>query len=202
MSKSKRKKIFPELPFYWMIKEKKQDIIGRPQNAILQLIKDESIKGSVLNLGCGTADDALTLSMNNIEVTCIDLSEDSIKIALEKANEYYLGGTFIVGDFFDLNRNEKKFDTVIDTGLFHTLNKGDRLWYVLNLMEILRPGGTYYLLCFNDLEPGISGPKRISRMDIYNLFKEGWEIKSINETSFENKMGNAKAWLVTILRID
>ena len=156
----------------------------------------------VLNIGCGTGDNALMLAKNNLEVTCIDLSEDFIKIALEKANKYYLSGTFIAGDILDLNHDGKKFDTIIDSGLFHTLNKGDRLWYVLNLMEILRPGGTYYLLCFNDFEPGISGPKRISRMDIYELFKEGWEIKSINETIFENKMGNAKAWLATILRID
>ncbi len=202
MSKSKLKKILPELPFYWMYKEKVLDIIGNPQNAILKLVEEEKIKGSVLNIGCGTGDNALTLAKNNIEVTCIDLSENSINAALEKANEHNLNATFEVGDFFDLNHNGKKFDTVIDTGLFHILNKGDRLWYVLNLMEILRPGGTYFLLCFNVHEPGISGPKRISRMDIYESFKEGWEIESIAETIFENKTGNAKAWLATVLRID
>jgi SAM-dependent methyltransferase len=102
----------------------------------------------------------------------------------------------------NLNQIEKIFDTVIDSGLFHTLSDLERPCFVRNLADILRPKGTYFMLCFSDHEPGGYGPRRITQDEIRDTFSEGWHINFIRPAIFENRIRpeGAKAWLASITR--
>jgi hypothetical protein len=75
---------------------------------------------------------------------------------------------------------------------------------VLSLAAVLEPGGTYYMMCFSDAQPGIWGPRRVRREEIEQAFADGWEIVSLTPDAFAiNPVGDATealAWLAVIRR--
>jgi SAM-dependent methyltransferase len=100
-------------------------------------------------------------------------------------------------------------DSVIDSGLFHVFNDGDRRRYVEGLATVLKPGGRLFLLCFSDEEPGEQGPRRVSRKEIEYALADGWRIESIAPSRFEVRPdlkdisfspGGPKAWFVAVRR--
>jgi hypothetical protein len=91
---------------------------------------------------------------------------------------------------------------VLDSGLFHVFDDGDRIRLVDGLLVAIRPGGTYHLLCFSEHQPGDWGPRRVSQSEIRAAFTEGWRVDSIDAAEFEITIstGRAQAWLAAITR--
>ena len=100
----------------------------------------------------------------------------------------------------DLGRLNRKFDTVTDSGFFHTLSDEDRPVFVNNLAAILPPAGKYFMLCFSELEPGGYGPRRITKREIQESFRDGWSINYIRPAVFEShtRAEGPRAWLSSI----
>src|SRR5262249_39144238 len=94
-----------------------------------------------------------------------DLSALAIEKARGKAAERGLTARFEVADALHLERLGETFDTVIDSGLFHVFADADRPSYVASLAAVLEPGGSCYLMCFSDSQPGRAGgdPARVRR---------------------------------------
>src|SRR4030042_6617470 len=132
--------------------------IGHPQKEFVELVRRGEISGSVLDIGCGTGEHALFFAEKGYEAWGIDSAPLAIQKAKEKAARRGLPVHFMVLDALELSRLNRKFDTATDSGLFHTLSDEDRPIFVDNLAEILSPGGTYFMLCFSDLEPPRYGP--------------------------------------------
>lgn len=183
--------------------------IGRPQKAILDVA--DRITGSVLDVGCGTGENALFLASRGQRVTGIDFLAEPITLAKQKAAERGLTATFLVMDALALKELPEVFDSAIDSGLFHVFSDEDRGRYVEGLASVLRPGGRLFLLCFSDEEPGDQGPRRVARKEIEDAFAEGWVIESVqpsryevrpdpNDSSFRD--GGPKAWFVVAKRVD
>src|SRR2546423_7676146 len=102
--------------------------IGRPQRAFLDAA--DRIAGSVLDAGCGTGENALDFAGRGRTVTGIDFLEEPIARARRKAAERGLPVTFLVRDALTLADWGERFDTVIDSGLFHVFGDEDRRRYV------------------------------------------------------------------------
>ena len=70
---------------------------------------------------------------------------------------------FQVKDAMTLGHWDKRFATVIDSGLFHVFSDEDRVQYVAGLTHVTEPGGRLLLLCFSDrparMAPGESRPR-------------------------------------------
>lgn len=177
--------------------------IGRPQSAFVRLAEAGRIRGSVLDVGCGTGENALFLAKRNHEVTGVDSSPKAIAKASQKTQERGLHATFLVHDAMRLNELGRTFDTVIDSGLFHVFSDHQRIGFVSGLSSVLTPGGMYYMLCFSDRQPGWGGPRRVSKDEIRSSFSNGWAIESIDEATFEDTMHHSvRAWLACIERHD
>ena len=177
--------------------------IGRPQQEIVRLEQTGQITGTVLDVGCGTGDNALFLASCGHEVVGLDSVERAIEAARRKADERGLSATFIRGEILSLREIGRTFDTVIDSGLFHTLSDNERLLFVRNLHEVLVPGGSYFMLAFSDLEPEGYGPRRITKQEIHDLFSDGWRINGIRAAVFESRTRKegSRAWLSSITRL-
>jgi cyclopropane fatty-acyl-phospholipid synthase-like methyltransferase len=174
--------------------------IGRPQQAIVNLVKANEIQGSVLDLGCGTGEHALYLAELDHEVWGVDSAPAAIDKAKAKAQERGLEVNFLLHDAIQLRSLGRTFDTVIDCGLFHTFSDKERRVFAKNLTTVLRPGGTYFMLCFSEHETSPGGPRRVSQAEIRDTFQEGWRMNYIRDTRFESNIhpDGARAWLSSI----
>ena len=180
--------------------------IGRPQGAFVALAAAGKIQGAVLDAGCGTGENALYLAGLGFEVTGIDAVPAAIAKAQVKADEHGLATEtdFRVHDALHLETLEKIFDTVIDSGLFHTFDDAARLDWVKSLGRALRPGGHYFMLCFSELEPGDDGPRRVTQDEIRQAFAgDAWHVESIVAARLESQRGSegVQAWLATVGRV-
>ena len=176
--------------------------IGRPQREFVTLEKTGEIRGDVLDVGCGTGENALFLAERGHKVWGVDSVPRAIEIARENARERDLSVTFLVQDALHMENLGRTFDTIIDSGLFHALSDPDRLRFVRSLAAVLRPGGTYLMLAFSELEPGEHGPRRVRQQEIRAAFEDGWRINRIQAAIFEGRMQPVGylAWLSSITR--
>ena len=174
--------------------------IGRPQKEFVELVRRGEITGSVLDIGCGTGEHALFFAGEGYEVWGIDSSPLAIGKAKEKAAGRGLHVQFLVLNALDLSSLNRKFGTATDSGLFHTLSDEDRPLFVDNLAAVLSPGGKYFMLCFSDLEPTGYGPRRITKREIQESFRDGWSINYIRAAVFESRSRaeGPRAWLSSI----
>lgn len=174
--------------------------IGRPQKEFVDLVSRGEVAGSVLDIGCGTGENALFFASARHEVWGIDSSPQAIRKAEEKAAGRRLRVHFLVLDALDLARLARKFDTAIDSGLFHTLSDEDRPVFVRNLASVLPSGGKYFVLCFSELEPPGYGPRRVTREEIRDCFSDGWTVNYIRPATFESRTRKEgpRAWLSSI----
>lgn len=178
--------------------------IGRPQKAFIELARAGEITGSVLDVGCGTGDHVLFFAGEGHEAFGIDTAALAIRKAEEKAAGRGLQAHFFVWNALDLSGLNRKFDTVIDSGLFHTLSDEDRPVFVDNLAAVLAPGGNYFMLCFSDQNPGeYPLPRRIAEEEIRDNFRDGWSINYIRPAIFENsiEIEGHHAWLASITKM-
>src|ERR1700722_13460106 len=121
--------------------------IGKPQKPFVD--KANQIKGTVLDCGCGTGENALFFAGKGCQVTGIDFLEKPIELAKEKATQRKLTATFLVKDALTLKEWSERFDNAIDSGLFHVFTDEDRQTYVAGLATVLKPGGKLFLACFS-----------------------------------------------------
>ncbi len=178
--------------------------IGRPQPAFVRLADEGRLAGRVLDSGCGTGENALLAASRGADVVGIDVAPTAIALARAKAAERGLSVRFEVADALDLSHLGLDVDTVIDSGVFHVFDDEDRARYVASLAAVLRPGGSYYLMCFSDRQPGDWGPRRVRADELRGAFRDGWAVESISADSFEinpiNGATQAQAWLAAIRR--
>jgi cyclopropane fatty-acyl-phospholipid synthase-like methyltransferase len=179
--------------------------IGRPQPTFVRLAEQGLLSGRVLDVGCGTGEQALLAATHGAsEAMGVDVSARAVARARAKAAERGITARFEIGDALHLSQLTNSADTIIDCGLFHVFSDSDRAEYVASLASVLRPGGTLYLMCFSDKQPGDFGPRRVTEAELRAAFADGWVIDSITDDSFttNRELGtlSARAWLAVIRR--
>ena len=178
--------------------------IGRPQPVFTRLADDGLLAGRVLDAGCGTGEQTILAAKSGADATGVDIAPDAIRKARAKAEARGARARFEVADILSLPTLGQRFDVVIDSGLFHVFGDDDRAKYVASLGSVLDPGGTCYLMCFSDRQPGDFGPRRVRQQEIRDAFAGGWSVSRIEAAEFDihPMLGSdkARAWLATIVR--
>lgn len=179
------------------------DIEG-PQPAIVRLAAEGRFAGAVLDAGCGSGENALHVAALGLPVLGVDVAETALARARAKAVERGAEAEFAVADALHLERLGRRFETVLDCGLFHTFDGDERLEYVSSLAAVTECGGTAFVLCFSDRGPG-TGPHPVGEEELRGAFAAvgGWDVAAVDPDRVHTRYHDdgAPAWLATIKRI-
>ena len=178
--------------------------IGRPQPAFVALADAGEIVGPVLDVGCGTGENALFLAARGLEVVGVDAVEAAVEAARRKAVARGLEAEFLVHDALALDGLGRRFATVVDSGLFHTFDDRERRRFVTSLAAALTFGGRYYVLCFSERELRDGGPRRVTQAELRAAFGQPpFRVLSIAAAEMAaNLEGEGRqAWLARIERV-
>jgi cyclopropane fatty-acyl-phospholipid synthase-like methyltransferase len=161
------------------------------------------LRGRVLDVGCGTGEHALLAASLDLDATGIDAAPVAIDLARRKAVDRQLDARFLVWDALDLPALNEQFDTILDCGLFHVFDDGDRCRYVESLGSVIRAEGWFHMLCFSDRQPGDWGPRRVTEDEIRGSFSNGWRVDSVEPTAMDITISpeGALAWLCAVTRL-
>jgi SAM-dependent methyltransferase len=178
--------------------------IGQPQPAIVRLASEGGFAGAVLDAGCGTGENALHVASLGLSVLGVDVAETALAIAREKADDRGIEIEFAAADAFQLGRLGRRFETVLDCGLFHTFDGDERTRYAASLASVTEHDGTLYVLCFSD-DGRDTGPHPISQEELRAAFNPstGWKVAAIEPDRVQTRYHDdgAPAWFATIKRI-
>lgn len=123
--------------------------IGEPQPELAALIADGQVRGEVLDAGCGHAELSLALAAQGYTVVGIELTPTAVAAATTAAKDRNLpNATFVQDDITTFTGFDGRFDTIIDSTLFHSLPVEGRDGYQQSVYRAAAPGATYYILVF------------------------------------------------------
>jgi SAM-dependent methyltransferase len=178
--------------------------IRQPQPAIVRLASKGVFAGSVLDAGCGLGENTLHIASQGLSVLGVDVAETALAIAREKAADLGIEVEFVTADAFHLERLGRRFETVLDCGLFHTFEGDEQLEYAAGLASVTKQDGNLYVLCFSDEGPD-PGPHPVRQEELRAAFSphNGWNVTAIESERIETRFhaNGASAWLAAIKRI-
>lgn len=156
-------------------------VIGEPQPAIVDLERAGLVHSKVLDAGCGTGEHTILLTRLGYDVLGVDAAPTAIEQARANAAEKGVDAHFEVGDAMNLG-SAPRFDTVVDSALFHIFDDADRPRYVASLHAVCKPGGLVHVLALSDKGRGF-GPEVSDRV-IREAFGDGWVLEALDETTY------------------
>jgi ubiquinone/menaquinone biosynthesis C-methylase UbiE len=178
--------------------------IDRPQPEVIRLIEHGKFESPVLDLGCGTGDNAIELARHGFVVKGLDAVTEALERARKKTEQAGLKQPpeFILADALRLSESGLKASTVLDCALFHTFSDEERKDYIRGLEAVLSPGGRLHILSFSELETRQPGPRRLSLSEITESFGRGWRLEDSVRCRYWDRVrpDGAHAWRVSFVR--
>jgi SAM-dependent methyltransferase len=173
------------------------DIDG-PQPALVAVAQE--VRGAVLDVGCGTGENALFFAARGHEVWGVDVVPLAIEQARAKSRDRGLAVRFEVGNALRLESLGRRFETLMDSGLFHMFGDPERARFIASLEHALVPGGFCHILCFGESIPGTVGPRAVSPEEMRAAFAHGWTVHALREARFRMRppLPSPRAWLTSV----
>jgi ubiquinone/menaquinone biosynthesis C-methylase UbiE len=178
--------------------------IDRPQPEVIRLIEQGKFESPVVDLGCGTGDNAIKLARHGLVVKGLDAVPEALERARKKSEQAGLKQSpeFVLADALRLAESGLKARTVLDCALFHTFSDEERKDYIRGLEAVLSPGGRLHILSFSELETRQPGPRRLSLSEITGSFGAGWRVEDSVRCRYWDRVrpDGAHAWRVSFVR--
>ena len=159
--------------------------IGEPQPAIVALIDGGTLRGPVLDVGCGVGDNSLELAARGFDVVGVDLSKTRHRGGDEGRAPSVDSGPveFLEGDVTKL-AYDATFNTVLDCTLFHSLPFEARDEYLRAIHRSAAPGASLHILVLtSDALPADSPfpvPNLVTNDELQQAVSAHWDIDAVD----------------------
>jgi SAM-dependent methyltransferase len=156
----------------------------------------------VLELGCGTGNNAIWLAKNGYDVVAVDVSEEAVEQATEKARANAVSVAFMCADILEGELPQGPYDLVFDRGCFHSFSSmTERLKVASSIATELADSGHWLSLIGSaDSQPREMGPPRLSAEEVARSVEESFEIVSLESTHFDSEQPEPPAAWCCMMR--
>lgn len=154
--------------------------IGEPQPELVTLIEQGKIRGEVLDAGCGEAAISLYLAERGFTTVGLDQSPTAIELAkAEAAQRGLTNASFEVADISDFGGYDGRFDTIVDSTLFHSMPVELRDGYQQSIVRAAAPGASYFVLVFDraGMPDGPANP--VTEDELREVVSKYWTIDEV-----------------------
>lgn len=156
--------------------------IGVPQPELAVFIEQGKVRGEVLDAGCGEAALSLALAEQGYSVVGLDASAAAVAAARAAAAERGLTtASFAQADVTEFDGYDGRFNTVMDSGLLHSLPVERRQAYVQAIHRAAAPGAGLFILAFNQRAFGdeMPGPHGFTAEELRDTVATLWAVDEV-----------------------
>jgi 2-heptyl-1-hydroxyquinolin-4(1H)-one methyltransferase len=154
--------------------------LGEPQPELAALIDQGKIKGDVLDAGCGEAALSLHLAALGHNTVGLDASPTAIELAkAEAAKRGLTNASFEVADISAFTGYDGRFDTIVDSTLFHSMPVELRDGYQRSIVRAAAPGASYFVLVFDRAGMPDSPANPVTEDELRDVVSRYWVIDEI-----------------------
>ncbi len=175
---------------------------GKPQPALVDAVQRTGLRGSVLDVGCGTGTHALWASERGHTAVGVDFSETGIQRARARAGRRELDATFRVANALDPPDDLGTFETVLDSGLFHAFETVQREPYARELADVVSVGGCVFIVGFGDGAPEDWGPNPFDGEAVRSAFGDAWTVLETQDAVFETRETSVPGCTAVVERVE
>ena len=210
----------------WETVFQKQEWGKYPGEDVIQFVarnfysKKDRSSVALLEIGCGPGSNIWYLSREGFSAYGIDGSETAIARAKERLEKEHLHANLVVGDISKLHYRENYFDAVLDVECLCCNSSVDTRGILSEIARVLKPKGLLFSRSFsdqmyvgkgnmaageNEFKHISDGPlqgkgfvRLMSRKDIDALYREGFDIKTIDlrESTRDNGAVKISEWVI------
>ncbi|WP_043932922.1 class I SAM-dependent methyltransferase [Bacillus sp. EB01] len=120
-----------------------------PDENLVEYFNNGLAPNRVLEVGCGPGRNAVYMAKKGCKVDALDIADNAIQWAKERASEEGVQIDFHCQSLFDFEFEPHTYDFIYDCGLFHHLAPHRRLTYIEVIKKALKKNGHFGIVCFN-----------------------------------------------------
>jgi cyclopropane fatty-acyl-phospholipid synthase-like methyltransferase len=174
-----------------------------PRNELVEVVENRRIwPCKAIDLGCGTASNAIFLAQRGFDVTGTDYSPAAIALCQKRGAAAGVSVNWIEDDLTCLRHVQGPFDFLVDWGVYDDLTASNRQAYLRNVLPLTH-SQSRFLLYVHQWQPRwwekpftVFGMRPMAPGEVQADFGPYFEIETISEHRFPGLIGGEAVYLM------
>lgn len=184
----------------------------RPPSELVRWLDQDSIRGRVLDVGCGTGTELLHVAEHfatrddasrtgfPVDLGGIDRSLTGLVRARRRASPPGARMDWTVADVTELPLRDGCVDVVLDRGCLHVVSRRSRGAYAREVGRVTKSGGRFLLRGARERDPE-AGFEALARAEVEGLFgSSGFSLLAVEPVQLEARAGDLDGWSYCFIR--